>query len=79
MDQHASCYALIIDQTSNIRGEEQVSFILRYVEPESFVTHEVFIGSHSTPKTDAATLFKMTIDSVLAAPGKKYQIAWPRL
>ena len=35
--QDSSYYALIIDEASDILGEEHVSFILRYVLPENFV------------------------------------------
>ncbi|KAL4104317.1 hypothetical protein QTP88_019618 [Uroleucon formosanum] len=51
-----------LNETSDIRVKEQISFCLRTVDKESFEIEEYFIGIYETPKTDSNTLFDILKD-----------------
>ena len=45
-------FAIVVDETKDISGKEQLSFFIRWIE-EGFVIHKDFIGLHQASKCDA--------------------------
>ena len=50
-------YGIIIDETSNISRDEQVSFCLSYLA--NGTKKEAFVGFHATKTTDGEALYKL--------------------
>ena len=50
-------YGIIIDETSDISRDEQVSFCLSYTANDS--KKEAFVGFHATKTTHGETLYKI--------------------
>jgi cobalamin biosynthesis protein CbiG len=60
----ARFFSLLVDETSDISRQEQVSFVLRYVNKDCDI-QERFIGMVTVSHTDSATLVN-TIEEVLS-------------
>lgn len=60
----AKFFSLLVDETSDISRQEQVSFVLRYIDKECDI-QERFIGVVTVTHTDSATLVR-TIEEVLS-------------
>ena len=60
----AKFFSLLVDETSDISRQEQVSFVLRYIDKECDI-QERFIGVVTVTRTDSATLVR-TIEEVLS-------------
>ena len=59
-------YSLILDKTSDINRKEQVSFCIRFCNG-SMESEEVFLGFHTTSRTNADTLLQLVKTSLLAS------------
>ena len=53
--QSAECYAIMVDETSDVSNKEQLVFCVRWVDC-NLVAREEFIGLHSLDVTDAKTI-----------------------
>lgn len=56
-------HALVVDETRDISGKEQLAIILRWVE-DNYSIHEDLVGLHQADKTDAESLLNI-VTSVL--------------
>ncbi|XP_064417257.1 zinc finger MYM-type protein 1-like [Latimeria chalumnae] len=63
----AEFYSIVVDETRDVAGHEQLSFSVRWVS-QDYVVHEDFIGMHDCPKTDAESIF-LTIKDILVRCG----------
>jgi hypothetical protein len=59
----AKYYSLIVDETADISGIEQVSLCLRYVD-DNFCPHEAFLGLYQTANTTADAITSLILDSL---------------
>ncbi|GLV33349.1 hypothetical protein CBL_08619 [Carabus blaptoides fortunei] len=55
-------YAILIDETSDITVQEQISLCIRTVDKETLDIDEYFFGFYKTEKTDGGTLFIIVKD-----------------
>ncbi len=60
----AKYYSLIVDETADISGHEQVSICLRYVD-DNFCPEEAFVGLHTTPSTTADAITALILDVLM--------------
>ena len=58
-------YSIILDETSDINRREQVSFCIRFCNAH-MESEEVFLGFHTTSRTNADTLLHLVKTSLLA-------------
>uniref|UniRef100_H2ZVN9 DUF4371 domain-containing protein n=1 Tax=Latimeria chalumnae TaxID=7897 RepID=H2ZVN9_LATCH len=59
----AEIYFIVVDETRDVAGHEQLCFSIRWVS-QDYVIGEDFIGMYDCPKTDAESLF-LTIKDIL--------------
>ena len=59
----ARSFALIVDETTDITGLEQMSVCLRYVS-ETFEVHEAFVGLYQTDTTTGERLASLIMDAL---------------
>ncbi|KAF3833295.1 hypothetical protein F7725_026960 [Dissostichus mawsoni] len=64
---NAEHYAVIVDETRDCSGHEQLSLTVRWVS-DDYVVHEDFIGMYDCPKTDALSI-TLTIKDMLLRCG----------
>lgn len=59
----ASFFSMMMDETRDVSGKEQVSIIIRFVDSNDII-QERLLSFCATPKTDAASLFSLLQTSV---------------
>ena len=60
----AKIYSIVIDETRDVSGKEQLSLNIRWVD-ENFEIHDDFIGMYDCAETDAETLIKIIKDIII--------------
>lgn len=67
IESNAQHYAIIVDETRDCAGHEQLSMCIRWVSAD-YVIHEDFIGMYDCPNTDAESI-TLTIKDMLLRCG----------
>ena len=62
----AGVYSIMVDETADITGKEQVSLCFRFVDSD-FTIHELFAGLYEAPSASAETLSKIVLDVIQRA------------
>ena len=52
-------YSVIVDETTDVSSQEQITICIRSVDPTTLTVRENFIGFHATAKADGKTLFSL--------------------